>query len=193
MQNLLKDLITKIKTNASITFIGTSVYILGIILALIFSAESLTEFYKEYALNFYVTALNPSSSSFSFLFKRILNVFLLYIPVVLLSFNQISVYFNFVIVFYSGFTLSLSLKGLFILFKFNGIFVFLFLSLIQSVLTAISIIIFILLIKANPCDNRNFLKYVIKVTVISLIIALIGVFVEFLFLVTIIRPFNFFF
>lgn len=194
MQKIIKELIIKIKNNGAIIILGGIVYLLGIVLGLIFSSSSNANFYEEYAINFYSLVLLPSSSAFAFLLKRIFNLVLLFIPLVLLSFNKFTNYFNFIFVFYKGFVLSISLKCLFLIFGFSGIFLFIFLSLIQSVTTTISIILFILLISANNCVTKKQLtNYIIKVTLISITIALLGLLVEFFLIISILRPFNFYF
>lgn len=193
MQKIIKELIIKIKNNRVILLIGGVIYLLGIILGLFFNSQG-SAFYEEYAVNFYSLSLLPSSSAVGFLFKRILNLLLLFIPVILFAFNGFTLYLNFIFVFYKGFVLSISLKCLFVIFGFNGILIFIFLSLIQNVITTTAIILFILLISSINCTNKNqIINYVVKFAIISLLIALLGIIIETLLIICILRPFNFYF
>ncbi len=194
MHKFINEIIIKIKNNGIILVIGGSIYLIGIILGLIFNSSANISFYEEYAVNFYSLILLPSSNTFGFFIKRILNLILLFIPVILLAFNNLTVYVNFIFVFYKGFVLSISLKCLFIIFGFNGILLFLFLSLIQNLFTTIAIILFILLISSNNCKDKNQrVNLTIKVAIISILLALIGIILEWFLTICILRPFNFYF
>ncbi len=192
MKQLIGELTQKIKSNRLIIYFGIAVYLLGLLIGLFFSNENVLNLYNEYALNFINSALLPSSSAIKFTFTRLFNGILIFIPIILLSLNAFTVYFSFIFVFYKGFVLALSLKCLIITFGFNGIMIFIFLSLIQSIALAISITLYVIFTKSNTCGN-NIIFYNLKCLVISLLILALGLLIELLFLICILRPFNFFF
>ncbi len=192
MQKLINEITLKIKNNLVILYVGIGVFLLGTLLGVFFITGDLLVSYKEYALNFYSSALSPSSSAIKFSLIRILNVVLLFIPILLLSLNDFTVYINFIFVFYKGFIISLSFRCLIAVLGFNGLMIFLFLSLIQTVITTFAIILFILITVSKNCKTSRG-KYVFKNFIICFIICILGILAEFLFLICILRPFNFYF
>lgn len=192
MQSLIKNLKVIIKNNYVVLVVGLVVFLLGVILGFFAFNDTVTSLYNDYALNFYTLAL--SGSSIKFMFTRIGNLILLFIPVIILSFNPFTIYLNLILVFYKGLVLTISFKCLFLVLSFNGLVVFLILSLIQSVLTVLSILLFIVLAISNKCNNKSvYLNNLIKITLVCLSVALIGITIEFLLLITVVRPFNFYF
>ncbi len=192
MQKLINELTLKIKNNLVVLYVGAIVFFLGILLGVFFITSDILATYEEYALNFYSNTLSPSSSVIKFMLTRILNVLLLFIPIVLLSLNGLTVYLNFIFVFYKGFILSLSFRCLIAVLGINGLIVFLFLSLLQTVITTLSIMLFILIMHSKNCKTDRS-TYALKNFIICFIICLVGILAEFLFLICILRPFNFYF
>ncbi len=192
MQKLINELTLKIKNNLIILYVGMTVFFLGILLGVFFTTSDILATYEEYALNFYSNTLSPSSSAIKFLFTRIINVLLLFIPILLLSLNGVTVYINFIFVFYKGFIVSLSFRCLIAVLGLNGLIIFIFLSLLQTVITTLSIVLFILIMHSKNCKTDR-ATYILKNFLICFIICLVGILAEFLFLICILRPFNFYF
>ncbi len=194
MSKFLKGFTSFIKKNYTIFIIGAVFYLLGAVLAFIIKSENILSFYEGIALNFYEQILVPSVSPIKFLIKRVLNLILLYVLILVFSLTKFSLYLNFIFVLYKGFVLSVSLKCLFLCFNFSGVLIFIFLSFIQNVITVFSIILVVVLLRLKDYDKRcNFKSYYIKSILFSFIIAILGIIIEFILLVCIIRPFNFYF
>ncbi|MBR2376430.1 MAG: hypothetical protein IKA85_01460 [Clostridia bacterium] len=192
MVELIKNIKIVIKNNYFLVILGLAIFGVGTIAGFFALSDNVLDFYNERALNFYSLALG--GSTVKFIFIRISNLFLLFIPIIILSLNSFSNYISFIFVFYKGVVLTISFKCLFVVFGFNGIIIFIVLSLIQSITTVISMLAFIILSSSNKCKNKDvFFKNLIKISVFTLIIALIGILLEFILLVTFLKPFNFYF
>ena len=128
------------------------------------------------------------------MFTRIINSALILLLVALLSLNKYTFYLIFVVLFYRGFILGLACKLFISELLVLGAITFAFLVLIQAVFITISIIVFISLTykKVEKIDNCA-INLVIKSYITSLIIAILGCAIEFIFILTLFRPLNFYF
>lgn len=189
--NFIKKNIIK---NKVLFYVGVFIYALGIVLGFVFRKGGFIAYYENNVLKFYESFLNPNKSVFNFLFLNVINVVLIYLVVALFSLNNLTLFLNYLLIFYKGYVLSISLTILLLAFSLNGFFIFLFLVFILNVITAFSILILMVNLNGNINFKDNCKKsYFVKNLIISLSIAIFGCAISFFFYVAIIRPFNLFF
>lgn len=194
MQKFINFVISAFNNRKTLFYISVAIFILGVILGLVLSLnEDFLCFYRDFLAR-YFERLFKKERIFSFLIKRIFTCILILTLIFLLSLNKVTFYVIFLILFYRAFILGLALKLFISNLLLNGAFIFLFLVLINAVFLSIAIIFYICSTfkkfeKLNNC-NINFL---LKVLLFSIIIASFGSIIEFIFLVVIIRPLNFYF
>ena len=144
--------------------------------------------------NYYITVLALDSSVFVFLLKRLLNLVLLFLPVAILCLNKYSFFITFAFVGYRGFILGVSFRVIFTAFSFNGLIVWLFLIFIQNLIVTFSIVVFLCNVYSDVyCDGKINYKKFNRYLLISLILALVGIALEYLLVICIFRPLNLYF
>lgn len=195
MKNLLNEIFFAVKNSKKVFIISLIIFVLGVVLGVVLSTgESFFCFYVELLVDFIQTVLSKDGFGISYLIKRILTYAVILLIILALSLNRYTFYFIFVILFYRAFTLGFALRLFVTELLINGAMLFLFLVLFQALFFCLSIIVYSCLTykklnKINSCT----LNYAFRCYLIALIIATIGALVEFLFILTLIRPFNFHF
>ncbi len=187
---LLKCVINNIKNNLTLVIVLSITFLLGIIFAFFIKLESFYDYFIENVINLYNVSLSYNSNPIKYFLKNILNSFLLYAIIFLISFNKFTFYLNFLLVFLKGATFIIGIRVFYFVFGFTGIIIFVLLFAIDTLITTLSIIIFVVntnqkVIYKDSC----FIKFLIKSTLLSFCISVIGSFIEFLLLISIFRPF----
>lgn len=195
MQNFIKDIIKAVKQSKNVFIFCLIFFAIGAILgAVIPIGETLSCLYEEFLLDYFATVLAKSGFGISFLLKRVIINVLLLLLIALLSLNKYTYYIIFLILFYRAFILGLALKLFLTKLLINGAFFFIFLVLVQAIFLSLAITVYLCLTykKLSKIDNCS-INYVFRCYLISLLISLLGILLEFLFIVLIFRPFNFYF
>ena len=195
MKILINEIISNLKRSQIIVIIGVTVFILGIFLGVFITLlEEVFEIHNTFLFEYYNQILLLDAFGVSFLIKRIFNSFLILLLVFLLSLNKYTFYLNFVVLFYRAFVLGLAGKLFITKILITGAIMFTFLIVIQALFLSLAIIIYmaIIYLKNNKIDDCT-LKLMIKSFIISLIVAVVGAIVEFIFIITLFRPLNLYF
>lgn len=194
MQKFINFLISTFNNRKTLFLICASIFIVGVILGCVLTlSEDFICFYKDFLVGYFEKLFNKKGV-FSFLIKRILTCSLILTLIFLLSLNKVTFYVIFFILFYRAFILGLALKLFLSNLLLNGAFIFLFLVFINAVCFSLAIIFYILssfkkFEKINKCN----INYLLNKLLFSIIIAILGCIIEFIFLALIIRPLNFYF
>lgn len=195
MKQIIAYFSVNVKKHCVLVYAFCIVFLASIIIGVFLGLpSSINDIYCDYVLQFFNNVLAKDSSLLKFTARRFFNVVLLYVPVVLLSLNDVSFYGIFLIVFYKGYVLGIALKTVYLYLNIFGTLIFVFTLFIETVLVIVSIILF-----ASVCYKQNdkkspcFFDKLIKKTLLCLAIASVGIEIEVFLLICIFRPINFYF
>ncbi len=195
MKQVFNYFCISVKKHATLTILFCIAFVLAVVLGLFIGLpKPLNDMYNDYVLQFFNNVLAKDSSIIKFYFRRLLSLILLYIPIVLLTLNDVTFYGVFLIVFYKGYVLGVMLKTVFLFLNFFGGIVFVFTLFIESVIVAISIILFaVICYKQNANKTHCFYQKLIKKTALCLAIGSLGIEIQILLIICVFRPINFYF
>ncbi len=172
-------------------------FILGIIFGVIFSKESEKLLFIDNSNRFFACVLTGNQSIFKLLLSRILNSFSIFIIFALAGLNIYTLYsFHGFLIFYRGYVLGIAGVIFFIDFGLTGGIIYVFAILIQNLILSLALIGFscCCLNRLQSCLKQKIdLQLHIKEFVIFYLLALIGIIVEFLMIILVLRPLNFYF
>lgn len=195
MKSFISSILLSLKKSKNLVIISLILFAVGFILGVFLTInEEIFEIHKSHLFSYYSKIFCNEKLGVKILFTRIINSALILLLVALLSLNKYTFYLIFVVLFYRAFILGLACKLFIAELLVLGAITFAFLVLIQAVFITISIIVFITLTfnKIEKIDNCA-INLVVKSYLISLIIAVLGCLIEFLFILTLFRPLNFYF
>lgn len=193
MKIIFDEILNNFKKNTWIFYLSIIILVIGFIMGLFLALSNEVESaYNGFILNYFNTILKQDTSNVSFLFKRIMSAILLLALVLLLSLNSVLFYLNFVILLYRAYILGLTAKLFVFGLGFNGVVFYLFLILTQSLLTSVSIIVY-LLNAYSSLKCKKSISFYLKCLILSILIATIGAIIEFVLLLVVFRPLNFYF
>ncbi len=192
MADYINLIIKHLKNKRNIALICAIIFIFGVILGAILSlSESFLCFYRDFLLSYFDRIFSRETFGVSYLFKRLILCLVLFLIIGLSSLNKYTFYLTFLILFYRGYVLGLAFKLFIGELLINGIFFFLFLVLVNALFTALAITLFICLYYTKTSTNN--INCILKHLLLCSIIAIFGLIIEFIFIVAIFRPFNFYF
>lgn len=195
MKSILDEILSSLKKSKNLVIISVILFLIAFLLGVFLTLnEEIFEIHKSHLFSYYTKIFCEEKLGIKILFTRIINSALILLLVALLSLNKYTFYLIFVVLFYRGFILGLACKLFISELLVLGAITFAFLVLIQAVFITISIIVFISLTykKVEKIDNCA-INLVIKSYITSLIIAILGCAIEFIFILTLFRPLNFYF
>lgn len=193
MKIIFDEILNNFKKNTWIFYLSIIILVIGFIMGLFLALSNEVEAaYNGFILNYFNTILKQDASTVSFLFKRIMSAILLLALVLLFSLNSVLFYLNFVILLYRAYILGLTAKLFVFGLGFNGVVFYLFLILTQSLLTSLSIIVY-LLNTYSSFKCKKSISFYLKCLILSSLIATIGAIIEFVLLLVVFRPLNFYF
>ncbi len=195
MKNYLYLLFENLNKNKKLVIFSIAVFILGIILGCALTiGEELECVYKEYLSNYLVKVIAKECSPFKILLERIVNCLLILLLVAFLSLNKYTFYLNYLIIFYRAFILGLAGKLFITGALISGLFAFIFLILAQALFLVFAIVVFMSLTSENNCySNKKSLALILKYYLFSIVVAIAGAVIEFIFIVFMFRPINLYF
>lgn len=195
MKNIFCEIFLNIKRSKNIVIFALIIFGVGLVLGIFLSvSEEIFDIHKSHLFLYYDKIFCSEKLGLSLLFKRIINSILLLLLVALFSLNKYTFYLNFVVLFYRAFILGVACKLFISELLILGAIVFIFLILVQAVFISFAIIVFMAIIyNRNDKVDNCLLNLIIKSYIISLIIAGIGCIIEFIFIITLFRPLNFYF
>ena len=195
MKLFISDVLLCLKKSKNLVIISLILFFVGFVLGVFLTInEEIFEIHKSHLFSYYTKIFCEEKLGVKILFTRIINSALILLLVALLSLNRYTFYLIFVVLFYRAFILGLACKLFITELLVLGAITFAFLVLIQAIFITISIIVYVTLTfnKIEKIDNCA-LNLVIKSYIISLVIAVLGCVIEFVFILTLFRPLNFYF
>lgn len=197
--NLKERIFDKIVRNSLLYLSLALLFILGVVLGLVLKkSDNVYVYYLEYSQNYYDIILNRNQSAFGIFIKRLLNNVCYFAVICLIC---LTIYFSFVhflIYLYRGFLLGTICGIIISQFGFSGVICCIFLVIPQHVITTLC------LIMASGCGLERALswhrqKSICDVThhvcccLFFLFLSFIGILIEQLLLLLLLRPLNFYF
>lgn len=195
MKNLLIEILNSLKRSNTIVIISVIVFALGLLLGVFITLPTdILDVFSSQSITYYTNVLCLEFSPISLLISKTLSLALLLLVVGLFCLNKYTIYLNLIILFYRGYILGVVLKVFLSNLLIIGAILFLFLILIEAIFLLLSIIIFISIMQ-DACEKSFNLIFQrgVKCYILCLSIAIIGAILEFLFIVMLFRPLNFFF
>lgn len=192
MANYINLIIKCLKNKRNIALICAIIFVFGVILGVVLSiSESFICLYRDFLLSYFDRILSRDNFGVSYLFRRLILCLVLFLIIGLSSLNKYTFYLTFLILLYRGYVLGFAFKLFIGELLINGVFFFLFLVLVNALFTALAITLFICLYYTKTTANN--INCALKHLLVCSIIAIIGLILEFIFIVVIFRPFNFYF
>ena len=175
------------------------VFILGIVLGIVLKkSDKVYLYYLEYSQNYYDQILNRDQSAFALLAKRVFNNCCYFFIIFCLCFSVYLSFVHFLIYIYRGFLLGTICGIIIVQFGFSGAICCIFLLIPQHLITS-----FCLMMASGSGIMRSLLwhkqksiydvKHHVCCCALFLAISLIGVILEQLLLLLLLRPLNFYF
>lgn len=195
MGKLLKEIKENLNKNFYLLVVGGIVYVLGVIIGLFLpSGEVSSNLFLDYVNEYFCKIMSIESSPLSFMLTRILNAFLIILLTCLLLSNKYTFYLVFVIILYRGFIIGYTFIYFVLSLGFNGIVTYLFLVLIQNIIITFAILLLMINTygKIYSC-NQNYIKILTAWASVSFAVCIIVAILEFLLIVCLFRPLNFYF
>ena len=195
MKNLIIEILNSLKRSNTIVIISVIVFALGLLLGVFITLPTdILDVFSSQSIIYYTNVLCLEFSPISLLISKTLSLALLLLVVGLFCLNKYTIYLNLIILFYRGYILGVVLKVFLSNLLIIGAIIFLFLILIEAIFLLLSIIIFISIMQ-DACEKSFNLIFQrgVKCYILCLLIAIIGAILEFLFIVMLFRPLNFFF
>ncbi len=183
-----KNLIKKYSNLVIITLItfGISV-VLGLFLI---GSKNVKEPFEQLALSYFNKIICKDFDVFDFLISNIISLTVIFAIFIVLPINKITFYISLVVVVYNGYVFGVFLN----IFIFNlgiiGITIFIFTILVKYFFIMLATIIFMVFSLDLIELGCNKLENVLKITIFAYLIAIIGVFIELVMILVILRPTN---
>lgn len=193
MLNFVSKFVCLVKKQNVLSLVLGLIFLFGFILGVLtpfFVAVS--ELFGLIDLVYVKAVLDPTVSLFGFLFKRILYLAVLFLVVFAFSLNKITYYFNFFILFIRAYFLGIAFNANLSSLGVFGLVLFVFAVFLQGFFACLGIFYFILVTFENKNCKPN-AQILLNKAIISFLIALFGVIIEFIVLAFIFRPLSFYF
>ena len=184
----VKNVTTKYISLVIITLILFSISaILGLFLI---GTSQIIQSFEDICLNYINKIICSDFNAISFLFSNIFSLSLTFVIFSFLPTNKYTFYITLIIVVYNGYLFGVFLNIFIFKFALAGIITFIFTIFIRYAFFLIATILFLIFSKYIIDKNCNKLKNLFKIALYSYIIAIIGIILEVIMIITLLRPTN---
>lgn len=184
----VKNVTTKYISLVIITLILFSVSaILGLFLI---GTSQIIQSFEDICLNYISKIICSDFNAISFLFSNIFSLSLTFVIFSFLPTNKYTFYITLIIVVYNGYLFGVFLNIFIFKFALAGIITFIFTIFIRYAFFLIATILFLIFSKYLIDKNCNKLENLFKIALYSYIIAIIGIILEVIMIITLLRPTN---
>ncbi|MGN0818913.1 MAG: hypothetical protein ACI4M6_00750 [Christensenellaceae bacterium] len=196
MQRIFLELKGVFSRRKNYVFVLVCCYAVGILLGMFLSGGKERALLTNNAIDFFVLVYSKDGNVIKLLLIRLFSSLGVLLLFYLLSFVVYTYCGHFILIFYRGYVLGAAAVTFLIGFKLSGVVLFIFCVMMQNAVCTFGLILFsaIMLdnLKSCKCRLTHFKQHLTALTVCFLLCA-ISALIEFIILICVLRPLNFYF